>query len=391
VPPAPETLDGLDCAAILTWLQERDEAALDALWARADEVRRAHVGDAVHLRGLIEISNYCVRHCAYCGIAACAGPLPRYRMTRDEILACARKGRDLGFGTIVLQGGEDPDLTGPFVADVVRGITRETGAAVTLSLGERSDADLRAWRDAGANRYLLRFETTDPELYRRIHPDPPGTVSDRLAQLVRMREMGYEIGTGVMVGIPGQTWDSLANDIWTFRDYDMDMIGIGPYLPSPRTPLAGIFPAADRLDLFAFTLGQAISHEIERLFAGDFALGAVLDAVASLAADNAGRVAEGWLESQPAAVAAGSRRAFLYSPGYCGWHISGQETLFAALRPEAIGIRLNESFLMTPLKSISGVLVLAPAASHRIAATYPFCAQCQSPACRERIPVETVP
>jgi len=239
VPLAPETLDNLDRAAIRAWLRERDEAALEALWARADQVRRAHVGDAVHLRGLIEVSNYCVRQCAYCGIAACAGPLPRYRMTGDEILACARKGRDLGFGTIVLQGGEDPGVTGPFVADVVRAITRETGAAVTLSLGERSDADLRAWRDAGADRYLLRFETTDPVLYRRIHPDLPGTVSDRIAQLVRMREMGYEIGTGVMVGIPGQTWDGLANDIWTFREYDMDMIGIGPYLPSPDTPLAG--------------------------------------------------------------------------------------------------------------------------------------------------------
>jgi biotin synthase len=239
VPLAPETLDILDRAALEAWLREQDEAAIDALWARADQVRRAHVGDAVHLRGLIEISNYCVRHCAYCGIAACAGPLPRYRMTRGEILACARKGRDLGFGTIVLQGGEDPDLTGPFVADVVRGITEETGAAITLSLGERTDDDLRRWRDAGADRYLLRFETTDPDLYGRIHPDVPGTVSDRLAQLVRMRELGYDIGTGVMVGIPGQTWDSLANDIWTFRDYDMDMIGIGPYLPSPRTPLAG--------------------------------------------------------------------------------------------------------------------------------------------------------
>jgi biotin synthase len=245
VRPAAETLDGLDRAAITAWLRERDEAAFEVLWARADDVRRERVGDAVHLRGLIEISNYCVRKCVYCGIAACAGPLPRYRMTRDEILACARKGRDLGFGTLVLQGGEDPGMTGPFVADVVRAITRETGAAVTLSLGERSDADLRAWRDAGAERYLLRFETTDPVLYRRIHPDLPGTVSDRIAQLVRMRDMGYEIGTGVMVGIPGQTWDSLANDIWTSREYDMDMIGIGPYLASPDTPLAG--PLRDEL------------------------------------------------------------------------------------------------------------------------------------------------
>jgi biotin synthase len=235
----PPALDRIDRDVVRAWLTEGDGAVLDMLWRRADEVRRERVGNDVHLRGLVEITNYCARQCAYCGIAACAGPLQRYRMTHDEILACARQGRDFGFGTIVLQGGEDPGLSGPFVADVVRAIKAETGAAVTLSLGERSEADLRAWREAGADRYLLRFETTDAALYRRIHPDLPGTVSDRIGQLLRMREMGYEIGTGVMVGIPGQTWDTLANDIWTFRDYDMDMIGIGPYLSDPRTPLAG--------------------------------------------------------------------------------------------------------------------------------------------------------
>jgi biotin synthase len=235
----PPALDRLDRDGVKAWLQEADQGMLERLWRRADGVRRLHVGDAVHLRGLIEITNYCVRQCAYCGIAACAGPLRRYRMTRDEILASARQGREFGFGTIVLQGGEDPGVTGPFVADVVRAIKTETGAAVTLSLGERSEEDLRMWREAGANRYLLRFETTDPALYARIHPSLPGTVSDRFAQLLHMRELGYEIGTGVMVGIPGQTWDTLADDVWAFREYDMDMIGIGPYLPSPRTPLAG--------------------------------------------------------------------------------------------------------------------------------------------------------
>ena len=235
----PPALDRLDRQGVRAWLTEHDSAALDALWRRADEVRRERVGDEIHLRGLVEVTNYCVRQCAYCGIAACAGPLPRYRLTHDEILACARQGRDFGFGTIVLQGGEDPGLTGAFVAGVIRSIKDETGAAVTLSLGERSAEDLRAWRRSGADRYLLRFETTNPSLYRRIHPNLPGTVSDRLGQLLRMRDMGYEIGTGVMVGIPGQTWETLADDIWTFRGYDMDMIGIGPYLPSPRTPLAG--------------------------------------------------------------------------------------------------------------------------------------------------------
>lgn len=167
---------------------------------------------------------------------------------------------------------------------------------------------------------------------------------------------------------------------------DFSAIFRGQGRNEPLTPLAAIFPRAERLHLFAFTLGQAISAEIERLFAGDFALGAVLDAVASQGADNAGRVAERWLDSHSPAAATGGDpgRTFLYSPGYCGWHISGQAALFAVLRPETVGIRLNDSFLMTPLKSISGVLVSGPAAIHRVKASYPFCARCQSPACREK-------
>lgn len=224
---------------ILQWLRETDESRLEALWTRAEETRRHAVGDDVHLRGLIEVSNYCVRSCAYCGIAACAPKVERYRMTREEILACADRAKDYGFGTVVMQAGEDPGIRADGMAEIIRAIKARTGLAITLSLGERADGELAAWREAGADRYLLRFETTDPELYRRIHPSLPGTPSDRIAQLMRMRDMGYEIGTGVMVGIPGQTWDILADDIWTFRDYDMDMIGIGPYLSSPGTPLDG--------------------------------------------------------------------------------------------------------------------------------------------------------
>ena len=158
-------------------------------------------------------------------------------------------------------------------------------------------------------------------------------------------------------------------------------------LNAPQAPLAAIFPRAERLELFAFTLGERISAEIASLFAGvDFALGSVLDAIASLAADNAGRLAEEWFESQVAAPGKSvvPPRAYLYSPGYCGWHISSQGKLFSALRPQAIGMSLNASFLMTPLKSISWVLVAVPAAIHRISAGYPFCDRCQSPACQER-------
>lgn len=234
----------LDHEGLKDWLREVDPEALQRLWSAADRVRQARVGDEIHLRGLVEVSSHCTRHCLYCGLRAPSEGLDRYRMEGHEILACAMEAMRLGYGSVVLQGGEDPGLTGEFIATVVRAIKRDTPLAITLSLGERSDEDLLAWREAGADRYLLRFETSDPILYRRIHPNLPGVLSDRFAQLARMRAMGYEIGTGVMVGIPGQTWDTLATDILRFRDFDMDMIGVGPFLPSPRTPLGGPGAAA---------------------------------------------------------------------------------------------------------------------------------------------------
>ncbi|HUK14605.1 MAG TPA: [FeFe] hydrogenase H-cluster radical SAM maturase HydE [Thermoanaerobaculaceae bacterium] len=227
----------IDRSELLGWLVETDPARLEELWRRADAVRRASVGDAVHLRGLVEISNHCVRRCGYCGIGVEHAGLARYRMTADEILACARQAASFGYGTAVLQSGEDYGITREWLAGVVGSIKAETGLAVTLSLGERPEADLAAWRRSGADRYLLRFETSDPILYRRIHPDLPGRVSDRLALLRRLRELGYEIGSGVMIGIPGQTWDSLADDILTFADLDLDMIGVGPFIPHPATAL----------------------------------------------------------------------------------------------------------------------------------------------------------
>lgn len=224
-------------AEVLRWLRESDPAALDEFWARADAVRREHVGDAVHLRGLVEISNHCARHCAYCGISAANRDLIRYRMTAGEIAACARKTAALGYGTVVLQAGEDYGIRRDWLADVVRRIKSERRLAVTLSLGERSDDDLAAWRAAGADRYLLRFETSDAALYGRIHPPLLGRPSDRIAILARLRELGYEVGSGVMIGIPGQTFASLADDLALFAALDLDMIGVGPFIPHAATPL----------------------------------------------------------------------------------------------------------------------------------------------------------
>jgi biotin synthase len=222
---------------ILCWLKETDPARLAELWRLADQTRSANVGDQVHLRGLVEISNHCIRQCGYCGLRAGNRGLERYRMGEEEILSCARDALAFGYGTVVLQAGEDYGLKTEWVSALIRRIKRETGLAVTLSLGERGDEELGAWREAGADRYLLRFETSDEDLYRQIHPTLPGRESDRVAILRRLQELGYEIGSGVMVGIPGQTYASLASDIDLFRSLDLDMIGVGPYIAHPATPL----------------------------------------------------------------------------------------------------------------------------------------------------------
>jgi len=223
---------------IEAWLRETDAARLEELWAEADAVRRGTVGEVVHLRGLMEISNICARSCGYCGLRAGNRKVTRYRMKREEILRCVEQGRRYGYGTVVMQAGEDYGIERAWLAEVIRTIKHETPLAVTLSLGERPDEDLVAWGEAGADRYLLRFETTDRELFALIHPPLAGRPpQDRIAILRRLRELGYESGSGVMIGIPGQSYASLAHDIATFRALDLDMVGVGPYIAHPDTPL----------------------------------------------------------------------------------------------------------------------------------------------------------
>jgi biotin synthase len=244
---------------ILSWLRETSPERLAELWRQADETRRRFVGDEVHLRGLIEISNHCARECAYCGIRAGHKSLPRYRMSAEEIFGCARQAVDFGYGTVVVQAGEDYGLTRQMIAGLIRLIKSQTKLAVTLSLGERPEEDLAAWREAGANRYLLRFETSDAELFGKIHPAGCGGAGDvlgsrasspppagkmpavpehpRVAVLRFIKKLGYEIGSGVMVGLPGQSYESIAGDLELFAALDLDMIGVGPYIAHPDTPL----------------------------------------------------------------------------------------------------------------------------------------------------------
>ncbi len=227
----------MDREAISNRLRESDESLVRQLWDSADRVRRQYVGDVIHFRGLIELSNNCVRRCLYCGLHAGNARVERYRMSADEVLACGREAVRLGYGTVVLQGGEDYGLETQWIADLIRRIKGELSLAVTLSLGERGREEFQLWREAGADRYLLRFETSNGKLYRAIHPDYRRRVSDRVALLRVLADLGYEIGSGVMVGIPGQSFEDLVDDLLLFRELDLDMIGVGPFIKHPDTAL----------------------------------------------------------------------------------------------------------------------------------------------------------
>ena len=225
---------------ILHWLLTTDEARLGWLWEAADRARREHVGGGVLRRGLVEFSNQCGRACLYCGMRHANTELPRYRMTHDEILACAHEAERRGYGTVVLQAGEDHSLPASWVSELVLRIKRETSLAITLSLGEQPTAVYAAWRAAGADRYLLRFETADGSLLRRVHP-PLTSGRDgehpRLACVRTLQRLGYETGSGFLVGLPGQTYANVARDIALVRDLALPMVGIGCFVPHPGTPL----------------------------------------------------------------------------------------------------------------------------------------------------------
>lgn len=225
---------------IAAWLRETNAERLQTLWDAADQIRHERVADAVRLRGLVEISNRCSRNCLYCGVRA-ERRVERYRMTQAEILECAKFAKKNGLATLVLQAGEDRTLDAGFVAETVRAIRDDFGLIVTLSLGERTDSELVRWQEAGARRYLARFETSNPALYAALHPSVDGSgLTERIEFLKRLRKTGYEVGSGVMLGIPGQTFDDLARDLALFRELDLDMIGSGPFLPHPGTPLGSL-------------------------------------------------------------------------------------------------------------------------------------------------------
>ena len=204
----------------------------------ADIRRRENYGDKVYIRGLIEFTNYCRNNCYYCGIRRDNKKAERYRLTKDEILFCCDEGYKLGFRTFVMQGGEDPYYTDEMICDIVSKIkSRYPDCAVTLSIGEKPRESYQAFFDAGADRYLLRHETADPEHYGKLHPESM-SLENRKECLFDLKEIGYQVGSGFMVGSPYQTTENLISDLRFLQKLQPDMIGIGPYITHVDTPFA---------------------------------------------------------------------------------------------------------------------------------------------------------
>lgn len=242
-------------ADIVTLLGLSSAADIECLRRAAFDLTTREVGETVHYRGLVEISNVCVLDCHYCGIRKGNRAVERYTLSREQVIDAALWAARAGYGSCVLQAGERRDegfvrLIEDCVAEIrARSVSDSLpqGLGITLSLGEQSAATYRRWRAAGAHRYLLRIETSNPQLFARIHP-PAQRIETRWQALADLRDAGFQVGTGVMIGLPGQTLADLAADIRSFAERDIDMIGMGPYLPAPgNTMPAGGTLAGDEL------------------------------------------------------------------------------------------------------------------------------------------------
>lgn len=228
-----EEKHNLSKSEIVSLLKDND--CNEQLFSSGDRVRKKYVGDEVHLRGLIEFSNICKRNCLYCGLRSSNKNIKRYRLSPDEIIGLAKKATDYGYKTIVMQSGEDEYYTVERLKYIISNI-KKLDVAITLSIGEKTMEEYKAYKEAGADRYLIRIETTDKKLYEDM--DPGMSHEERKRCLKDLKSLGYEVGTGCLIGLPGQTIESLADDILFFKEIGADMLGIGPFIPNEDTPLA---------------------------------------------------------------------------------------------------------------------------------------------------------
>ena len=226
---------------ILQALKENNEK----IFERADETRKVFCKDEVHIRGIIAFSNYCCRSCLYCGLRKENKQIFRYRMKPEEIVKVACEIIQNGVKTVVLQSGDDFGFSRKTLVEIINKIKKGNNVAITLSVGEKPFDDYKAFREAGADRFLLKHETSNQSLYGKLHPGQ--SLKERLKSLEYMKKLGYQIGAGNIIGLPGQSIDDLVNDILFLKEFDVDMAGIGPFIPQKDTPL-GNYPAGD-LDL----------------------------------------------------------------------------------------------------------------------------------------------
>jgi biotin synthase len=236
-------------------LATEEKGIVSRLHAAADRKRRETVGDAVLLRGIIEISNICRQNCQYCGLRKDNRRLPRYRMPEEEIVEAARKIAACQISTVVLQSGED-QMSVEQVCSLVRRIKKETGLFVTLSLGDRSYDDYRLFKESGADRYLLKHETSSKRLFEELRPG--SFYENRRRCLVWLQELGFETGAGNLIGLPGQGINDLAGDLIYLKKLQPDMIGIGPFIPHPETPLADCAPGSSEMTLKMVSLARLL-------------------------------------------------------------------------------------------------------------------------------------
>lgn len=234
--------------------QYEDEKTAQRLADEALRLRRKIYGNAVYTRGLIEFTNICKNDCLYCGIRRSNRNAVRYRLTPEEILSCCESGYELGYRTFVLQGGEDPYYTDDIMADIVRSIKKKyPECALTLSIGERSYESYKLFREAGADRYLLRHETASEELYGMLHPEEM-SLEKRKQCLYDLKRLGYQVGAGFMVGAPGQRMEHLAEDLEFLKKLQPQMVGIGPFIPHHDTPFAEEPAGSVKLTLFLLSV-----------------------------------------------------------------------------------------------------------------------------------------
>lgn len=213
----------------------QDQKEMEELFDFADEVRRKFVGDGILLRGIVEFSNYCRNTCSYCGLNKFNKTLQRYRLTKDQITASVKNIVSAGIKTVVLQSGEDEKLNTNWLKEVIEQIKIDFNIAVTLSVGQWNYTDYLLWKQAGADRYLLKIETTDEALYHTLHPQM--SFENRMECSKNLKTLGYQNGSGCIVGLKGQTIQTLAEDILFFKKEDFDMIGIGLFIPHKNTLL----------------------------------------------------------------------------------------------------------------------------------------------------------